>query len=151
MKIKVQIVGLFLLLALLLCACGQNEDKTWNVEELYRKMTDTANLPEMILVPSDKSVYLYGIAEEDCVQELIAISSDSMLADEIWLLEATDENTADKLESLARQRAEQKAAELKNYAPEQYQVVQDAKMIRQGKMIALIITPEAAELTKLIE
>ena len=55
------------------------------------------------------------------------------------------------MESLQYVLGLQKAAELENYLPEQYQVVQQAQLSREGNCVVLLISPLAKELAKLLK
>ena len=137
---------LALLLALLcLTGCGKTAAAP-NLQQVYNDMTAVADMPDMLPVPSDRGAFLFGIAPDDCVQEIVALCQNSLLADELWLIEAVDKEAADRIETLARGRLDQKSAELKNYAPEQYQLVQQAKLIREGNCVVMIVSPLAKEL-----
>ena len=151
---KAAVLALILLeiCCLLLTGCEQkNADPVWNAEELWQRMLQTEGMPEMVTVPADKCEYIFGVMEEDCAQELLSICQNSMLADEIWLVEAKDSETADKIEKLASARIGQKADELRDYAPDQYQVVQKAKLIRRGTQVVLIISPLSEELAAMVK
>lgn len=137
------------LLAAGLCACGQKTAPAPNMEERFESIQKAAADTQMLVVPPDKCLILYGIAKEDCTQELVAICQNSLRADEYWLIEAVDSAAADRIEASAKARLEQKLAELESYLPEQYQVVKQARLLRTGNCVVLLISPQAEELAKL--
>ena len=150
MKMATRVI--VLLLALLgLAGCGKPAAEAPDFQAVYDSMTAVADMPDMVVVPNDKGEFLFGIAPGDCKQEIVAICQDSLLADELWLIEATDKEAADRIEALAQNRLQQKAAELENYLPEQYQVVQQAQLSREGNCVVLLISPLAKELAKLLK
>ena len=143
---------LLLLTALLgLAGCGKPAADAPDFQAVYESMTAVSDMPDMVVVPNDKGEFLFGIAPEDCKQEILAICRDSLLADELWLIEARDKEAADRIEALAQNRLQQKAAELENYLPEQYQVVQQAQLSREGNCVVLLVSPRAKELAKLLK
>lgn len=148
MKKTIVMLCVALLLANL-CACGQAEPAAPDMQELYETILQTEGTPDMLVVPPEKCAFLYGIAQEDCAQQVVAICQESLLADEYWLIEAVDSAAADRIEALARTRLEQKAAELENYLPEQYEVVRQAQLLRQGNCVILLVSPQAEALAKL--
>ena len=150
MKMATRVIVLLLAL-LCLAGCGQPAAEAPDFQAVYDSMTAVADMPDMVVVPNDKGEFLFGIAPGDCRQEIVAICQDSLLADELWLIEATDKEAADRIEALAQNRLQQKAAELENYLPEQYQVVQQGQLSREGNCVVLLISPLAKELAKLLK
>ena len=150
MKMATRVIVLLLAL-LCLAGCGQPAAEAPDFQAVYDSMTAVADMPDMVVVPNDKGEFLFGIAPGDCRQEIVAICQDSLLADELWLIEATDKEAADRIEALAQNRLQQKAAELENYLPEQYQVVQQGQLSREGNCVVLLMSPEAKELAKLLK
>ena len=150
MKMATRVIVLLLAL-LCLAGCGKPAAEAPDFQAVYDSMTALTDMPGMVVVPNDKGEFLFGIAPGDCKQEIVAICQDSLLADELWLIEATDQEAADRIEALARNRLQQKAAELENYLPEQYQVVQQAQLSREGNCVVLLVSPLAKELAKLLK
>ena len=144
MKMATRVIVLLLAL-LCLAGCGKPAAEAPDFQAVYDSMTALTD------VPNDKGEFLFGIAPGDCKQEIVAICQDSLLADELWLIEATDQEAADRIEALAQNRVQQKAAELENYLPGQYQVVQQAQLSREGNCVVLLVSPLAKELAKLLK
>lgn len=144
---------LLLLLAVLLlwglCACGQESIAAPDMQERFDAIRQLDQTPDMLVVPPEKCAILFGIDQADCAQQVVAICEDSLLADEYWLIEAVDSAAADRIETLARTRLEQKSAELESYLPEQYEVVKQARLLRQGNCVILLVSPQAEALAEL--
>ncbi len=141
-------IGLLCVLtfALILCACGKTAQEAWTVDTVWEKMQTVEGMPQMMPVPADRCEYLFGVAEADCSQMLIAVCEDSMRADEIWLIETKDTAAAERLEALAAERREQKAEEWRSYAPDQAKVVDESILIRDGRRLVFMISPIAEAL-----
>ena len=105
-----------------------------------------AYLPEMFCPDADTMINFLGISTEDCKQYQIAICAEGMRADEVWLIEARDQTSLDKLRQLAQTRIEAKLDETVSYAPDQYAVVEKAELLTQGLYLALLISPDVGEL-----
>ena len=150
MKMATRVIVLLLAL-LCLAGCGKPAAEAPDFQAVYDSMTALTDMPDMVVVPNDKGEFLFGIAPGDCKQEIVAICQDSLLADELWLIEATDQEAADRIEALAQNRVQQKAAELENYLLGQYQVVQQAQLSREGNCVVLLVSPLAKELAKLLK
>lgn len=108
----------------------------------------SAQMPEMILMDETTMLNFCGIHAEDCVQVVAAICADGLITDEIWLIEAKDQAALDKLKQLAETRLEMKGEESITYSPEQYAVVQEAKILTEGMYLALIVSPDVEALAE---
>lgn len=134
---------LALSLALSMAACG---GETANVDVAAVYESYAAYLPEMFCPDADTMINFLGISTEDCKQYQIAICAEGMRADEVWLIEARDQTSLDKLRQLAQTRIEAKLDETVSYAPDQYAVVEKAELLTQGLYLALLISPDVGEL-----
>ncbi|MBQ3528570.1 MAG: DUF4358 domain-containing protein [Clostridia bacterium] len=147
-------------LVISLCACGskeveKNDDKTGNntvkTVDLDKVYSDCAKvMPEMISLDSDMMLNYCGIKAEDCKKSLVYICGDSLLTDEIWLIEAVDEDALKTISDLADKRLEAKGEESITYSPVQYEVVQKAKIVTVGNYFALLVSPDVDELEKIV-
>ena len=95
MKMATRVIVLLLAL-LCLAGCGKPAAEAPDFQAVYDSMTALTDMPDMVVVPNDKGEFLFGIAPGDCKQEIVAICQDSLLADELWLIEATDQEAADR-------------------------------------------------------
>ncbi len=125
----------------------ETQDQAADLQSLWGKME--AHFPPMMLLDADMRFNFLGIKDEDCAQCVVLLSDDGMKADELWLLEAVDDEAMERLTQLAQQRMEAKAQETENYAPDQYEIVQKGKVLISGRYLALIVTPEAEQAAEL--
>ena len=149
MRVQGKILSLtFIILFLVLfTGCGKTEDKTpWDVQEIWNAISAAEDFPEMISVPENRLGYMFGIEQKDYTQAMIAVSADSLRADEIWLIEAVDEAAARRMEEFAKIRLAQKEEETRSYAPEQYRIVQEAKLELNGLRLIMIVSPSSEEI-----
>lgn len=142
-----------LALLMLLCACGKADpapDAAAEPVDLSALRADMEKVfPTMMEVDGDMRLNFLGIREEDCAQCITLLCDDGMKADELWLIEAADDEAMERLTKLAEQRMEAKAQETENYAPAQYEIVQQGKVLTEGRYLALIVTPEAEKAVRL--
>lgn len=140
------------LMLLGLCACAPAEEnpkqtaKDLNMETVYEKLEKAVELPEMLRLDESLMLDYCGIRAEDVKQAVVVICADSLRTDEIWLVEAKDEATAKAIAELANNRLENKGEESITYSPEQYAVVEKAKLLQTGNYIALLVSPDVAAL-----
>ena len=151
----VRIMAATLLLALLLTACGQAapaaEESKDPVDLNKLRESVEAVYPKMMEVEGEMRLNFLGIREEDCAQCVTLLCDDGMKTDELWLIEAVDDAAMERLTKLAQQRMEAKAQETESYAPDQYEIVQQGKVLTSGRYLALIVTPEAEAAAKLFD
>ena len=143
-----KMLALVLALMLLLAGCG---GKTEQVAQLDMQSVYNSFLPKLPeMLPMDETMMLNfcGIQADDCVQAVVAVCSDGLRADEIWLIEAKDAAALKELQTLAQSRLDRKGEESITYSPEQYAVVQAAQVITAGNYLAVIVTPEADALAE---
>lgn len=134
-----------------LVACGkvdQPKSVNLNMENVYSKLCKATTLPPMLDLDKDLMLDYCGIKADTVRQAKVLICEDSLRTDEIWLIEANDEDAAKQIKELADKRLKAKAAESETYSPEQYAVVQKAELIQTGSYVALFVSPDAAALAQ---
>ena len=137
------------LLILLLPACGSAAGGDADLSALYAQMEEKFTLPAMSALSERQLERYYGIDTAACPQLVAMQCDDGLRVDEIWLIQASDEAAAEQLLALAQSRLDQLAAETENYLPDQYAVVRDSRALRVGSYVALLISPDAAEMEEL--
>ena len=158
---------LALMMLLTLAACGgeqpaNNNDTTaagtnvatdaapvmLDMPTLYQAMKDAVALPEMRELNEGLMLNFCGVNSADTKQAIVAICSDSLRTDEIWLIEAVDAEAAARIKTLAETRLDQKDAESITYSPEQNAVVKKAKLICEGNYVVLLVSPDSDALAQ---
>lgn len=140
---------IFVLAMLFLAGCGGDTTESsvkFDVAQVYTALEKT--LPDMVAMDAEMMLNFCGIDTADCAQAVVYVSSDGLLADEIWLIEAKDADALKRLETLAKNRLERKGEESITYSPEQYKVVQNAQLLLNGNYLALIVSPDVDTLVK---
>ncbi len=130
-------------------ACGGKKTVTAENRDLaviYAKMEET--LPEMTQLSQKKMNDLYGVSEQLYQEALVYVSSDGLLADEVWLIRANDEASLNTLKAKAESRMQAKDAESEVYSPEQNSIVRFGRVITDGLYLALLVSPEVDALVK---
>lgn len=103
-------------------------------------------LPDMFFPDEATLLNFLGIELADCAQSVVAVCADGMRTDEVWLIEAKDEEALQRLTALAQTRLQAKADETVSYAPDQYAVVEKAELLTSGLYLALLVSPEVETL-----
>ena len=118
-----------------------------DLQALYDTMA--AQMPEMIVLDETMMLNFCGIAAEDCAQAVVATCANGLRTDELWLIQAVDEEALDRLQTLAETRLRIKGEESISYSPEQYAVVEKAQLYTSGLYLALIVSPDVDALAEI--
>lgn len=139
-----KVISLLLILSVVLsmAACGGQKEETvsMDVNTLYESYSQY--LPEMFYPDEGTMLNFLGIRAEDCTQYKVAICAEGLRADEVWLIEAKNEDALNTLRQLAQTRIEAKLDETISYVPDQYAIVEKAEVVVNGLYLALLISPE---------
>ena len=127
---------------LMLVACSGQEAAPADLDmnAIYSSMEST--LPAMVKLDDAMMRNLCGIDAASCKQAVVAVANDGLRADEIWLIEANDAETAAQLKTMADNRIKYKGEESITYSPEQYAVVQKCQIITAGNYLVVIVSPD---------
>lgn len=110
--------------------------------EVYAKITSGVEMPDMMPVDADIMLDMFGIQAAQCKQAQVYLCVNSMRADEIWLIEATDEAALAQLKQMAQNRLTAKDDESVTYSPEQNAVVKKAVLKTYGNYLVMIVSPD---------
>lgn len=139
------------LLVLSLAACGGNAGKAKNVDVNAVFDSVSQYLPEMFYPDETTMLNFLGIKAENCKQYKVAVCAEGLRADELWVIEAKDENALENLKKMANSRINAKLDETETYVPDQYLIVQKAAVITNGLYLSLIISPEVDTMKASVE
>ena len=124
---------------------------SWRLSDIYRAIQDTNTLPPMLSVEGERMTDYFGIELQEVEQAVLLLAEDSLLADEIWMVEAADENALFRVRELAEARLMQKDMESVTYSPQQNRVVKQAAVVQRGRYFFLIVSPDVEILRKALE
>lgn len=97
---------------------------------------------DMRSITSQELEIYYGISPEDYVQFAGYISGIGTSAEELVIIEASAETTAIALEECANQRLADKLRQAEGYLPEEYAVIEEGVIRRDGNYVALFVSKE---------
>lgn len=124
-----------------------NAPKELVLADTYTAITANANVPKMWKVDNDLLLDLYGIQAQWCKQLEVYQCDNSMRADEIWLIEATDAEALAELKQKAEARLTAKDEESVTYSPEQNAIVKKAHLETYGNYLVMIVSPDVETIT----
>ena len=126
---------------------GNKEPKELVLADTYTAITANANMPEMWKVDNDLLLDLYGIQAQQCKQLEVYQCVNSLRADEIWLIEATDAEALAQLKQAAQNRLTAKDEESITYDPDQNAIVKKAHLATYGNYLVMIVSPDVETIT----
>jgi len=145
-KAKYISLALALIGLLCLCACGAQgggEAQPVDMQAVYDSIAQQLELPQMMELSEKRMSNYYGIEASECPQAVVMLSEAGLSVDEIWLIEASGDEEAARIEEVALSHITQLCAETEKYSPELYAVCKNGQVIRQGANVALFISPDA--------
>ena len=105
---------------------------------------------ELAPFTADELTDMTGILSED-VSDFVFLQGNGMDGREILVIRAKDEASADKVAAQLEKYLERRKKEHRDYAPDAYKLLTDAKVERKGLLLAVISGPNAeAELKALL-
>ena len=140
---KTLCVILIIALFFSLGACGAKDAPAKDVELQNFYDSILGFLPEMTVLNDDMRLNLTGVKDENCDQVICSVVGFSLQADEIWLIEAVDEESLANIKKLAENRLNAKMEEASFYSPDQYAICEDGRIVTDGLYLAMIVSPNA--------
>lgn len=151
---KKNVVVFFLTLLLggcLFVGCGSDKNQkevtvTKSLEEIYTKMVESVEMPQMVLMDEDYITNYYGIDLTAFDEYVFAAAEDVLLAENIILVKVKDGQSTEPVVSILEKIIKQKKAELESYLPEQFKIVEKSSVVTKGNYVILIISSKKGEL-----
>ncbi len=132
-------------------AYDKPEENKTDAAAIMEGIAAAVELPEMYTGDDAHILNNYGIDPAELDSYAVSEALEVTLADKIVLIdpaEGTDRNAIiDKLENFRQE----KAMEMEDYLPEQYDVIAAASVKEKGDIICLVISPEAEKIESIID
>lgn len=152
MKKILATLSLILALALCLTACGGGKSaSSGGSADLQAVLSEFKLSDEMMTLTLDdlNDVYFMGIDPDDVKQCAAAIHSSGINCDEIIMIEAASADAAERIKGTLEARYQSKLNETDNYLPEENAIIKKCSVTQNGNYVAMIVAPNAAELTEI--
>lgn len=142
---------LMMALALLftLCACGQLQPKAAStLDKPLKEVVDAAcaEMTGLVTMPKTDLEDLIGIDPADHI-EAVYRQDENMGGQEIVVLRSSGKDAAQRIAKQLESYLEQRQKETRNYLPEAYKLLENAKVEIKNNTVALISAEKAAEIT----
>lgn len=139
-----------------MCGCeislGSSNSQLKNIsvpEKIVAKIKKDCDLPDMRDISEDELDVLYGINKADIAYFAGCVTTDSLSKDEVIVIEAMDEGEANTIRDRLQDHYDKILAECKEYLPEEYEVVQNCNVVKDGIYVTLFISTDAEEMNKI--
>ena len=140
-------IALLFAMTLTLAACGGKAKSA----DLTAVMAEFKLGDEMMTLELSDLTDIYGIDAADVKQCAAAMHSSGVNCDEIILIEAVDSAAAGRVKAILDARYQAKLNETKDYLPDEYAIIQQCSVTARGNYVAMIVAPNAAELTAIYD
>lgn len=150
MRRRITAVGILLALVLLLAACSGGVKADKSLPEIFEEIKAGSELAEMVEFTSiDQLDRNYGITE-DMVEEFAGgKGSGDVTADEIVLIKAKNQESAEKIAEKLGQRLASKLNQNKNYNPKLAEIIEKCSVESKDLYVTMIVAEDAQKITEL--
>lgn len=144
--LKLSALVLALVMTFALCSCNISLGSQQNmslVEEIVAEVKKECELPEMVKVSENQLAQFYSIDKNDVANFCAYVSADSMTKDEVIIVEALTESEACAIRDALTKHHEDLLDESKEYLPDEYEMIKECKVVKDGIYIRLFISKDA--------
>lgn len=125
------------------CSGGQsNQSAQFSVQTAMDDLLATVPVEEPLTLSEGDMLDFFGISAERMEEFAAVTCASGITAQEIVLVKAVDEDAADAVAEKLQNRLDALAAQMEDYLPEQYEVVQACQVREDGAYVAMIVHPE---------
>lgn len=118
---------------------------------IYEEIQKQVELPEMYEADDDFLSNYYGIDTAVLESYVFASADDAALADSVVILKVKEGEDVSVLSDALSMVRDQKAAEMQNYIPAQYEIVAKSEVQVRGNVVYLVISEDAEKIEGIIE
>jgi hypothetical protein len=147
------VISLFLALAFAGCGgTGNRSGEALDMRGLAEALVGGIAFDDRMEEASDDAFYaLYAVDPADeSVADFVFYASTGATAEEVSVIEARDEESAQAVMEFARARIASQKSEFENYAPEEMAKLNDPVLVRAGKYIVLCLSNDNAAAERII-
>ena len=149
LKLSALILSLILSISLCSCSVPVAQEKQPLVKEIVSEIQKQCELPEMEEVSEYQLGHFYNINKTDVANFSAFVSADSMSKDEIVLIEALTESEANTIRDRLNEHYDNLLSETEKFLPEEYEIIKDCKVVKDGIYIRLFISKDANKMEEI--
>ncbi len=151
MKKKIAAIMFLIMLGTLAgCSKEKKEDRVIDVHTMAQSLlNDITYEDQLTKVEGNMFQMIYGISQED-IEEYEAYVSTGATAEEIAVIKAKDEATAESMEEKLTDRVEAQKNSFANYIPKEVEKLEEAVVYQEGVYVILSISNDDEKAEEII-
>lgn len=140
-----------ILTLVILTACSVDNVGLPNPDDLFAEIINTVSMPEMIDVSEEYLAPIIGIDTNDYDAAVYYLLSEGMGPDEIAIIKAKDDKSANDILEKLKKRLEYKEKSAQIYLTEYMPIIQDGVVRRDNLTISLIVSDKVPEILEVYD
>jgi len=130
---------------------ASDEEAGISMAELYDIISENVQLIDPMELTDDFLENYYGIDITSLEDYACYMSETAISAETLFMIKAQSESDAGVIAEIVNFVKEEKAAEMEDYLPEQFEIVDASKVMSDGKYVWLVISENADKINSIIE
>lgn len=144
------VVALVMLFAF--CACSEGKTATAvDIASVKTQIQSELKMDGAMDIAPSRLLDLYGIEEAWIADSQCFVTMDGVFPDEVIMVRATDKSAVSNIEEKLEARLNEVKVQSQSYDPENYAIAQECKVITQGTVVALFLSPDHVVMEKIFE
>lgn len=119
--------------------------------DIYAEIEEKVELPKMVVLNDNYIANYFGIDLESLDEYVFSNAEEVIYADTVIMMKAKAETDKEVLKEALDTMISHKKAELENYLPEQFKIVEKSGVQVKGEYVYLVISEKAADIESVIE
>ncbi len=121
------------------------------VKEIYEEIKQSVGLYSPVEMADSFISNYYGVNPEKLEEYIFVMSEEATSAETIVIMKVKDEGDVEKIEAALQVVVDEKRGEMKDYLPEQFEIVDKSSVKTKGHYVYLVISESADVITGIIE
>ncbi len=121
------------------------------LSDIYKEIEEGVELPKMVVLNDNYIANYFGIDLAGLEEYVFTNAEEVIYADTVIMMKAKPETDKETLKEALETMIEHKKAELENYLPEQFKIVEKGELQVVDDYIYLVISEKAEEIKTIIE
>ncbi len=120
------------------------------LSEIYTEIEGAVELPKMVVLNDNYIANYFGIDLEVLEEYVFTNAEEVIYADTVIMMKAKADTDKEVLKEALNTMVEHKKAELENYLPEQFKIVEKSEVQVKGDYVYLVISEKASDIEAVI-